>query len=195
MIRAALIVLGGGFLAQAAIAQEGGGDPEAGRKVAGMCRTCHGLEGYAKIPIAPHIGGEPAGYLRRQLDAFRDGSREHEMMTIVAKGLTDRQVLDVTAWYEAQDATATLTADPSGAPELCSSCHGVDGIAIAPDAPNLANETAMYVDTQLKAFRIGKRHSEIMGPIAEGLSDEEIRAAADWYAGVKLTIKPGPQAN
>nr|WP_216670988.1 c-type cytochrome [Mangrovicoccus sp. HB161399] len=160
-----------------------------------MCRTCHGLEGYAKIPIAPHIGGEPASYLRRQLDAFRAGSREHEMMTIVAKGLSDQQVLDVTAWYASQDATAQLTADPSGAPELCSSCHGVDGIAITPDAPNLANETAMYVDTQLKAFRIGKRQSEIMGPIAEGLSDEEIRAAADWYAGVKLTVKSPQPAN
>ncbi|WP_138465308.1 c-type cytochrome [Poseidonocella sp. HB161398] len=188
-MRALLFVLGGVLPAQAALAQDGDdGDPAAGRKVAGMCRTCHGLDGYAVIPIAPHIGGEPASYLRRQLEAFRSGDRVHEMMTIVAQGLSERQILDVTAWYAAQHATAELAADPSGAPELCAGCHGADGIAVIEDAPNLAGETAMYVDTQLKAFRLGKRQSEIMGPIAEGLSDEEIRAAADWYAKVKLTV-------
>ena len=38
----------------------------------------------SQIRFAPHIGGEPAGYLAAQLRAFRDGSREHEMMTVVA---------------------------------------------------------------------------------------------------------------
>ncbi len=64
----------------------GAQDVEAGRKVAGMCRTCHGLDGYAQIPIAPHIGGEPADYIAAQLRAFRSGERQHEMMSVVAAG-------------------------------------------------------------------------------------------------------------
>ena len=184
-----IAALGGVFLAGGVLANgDLAGDPEAGRKVAGMCRTCHGLDGYARIPIAPHIGGEPAGYLQAQLTAFRDGTRVHEMMSVVAKGLSDAQIADVAAWYAAQNAVATLTADASDAPEACVGCHGADGIAVFEDAPNLAGETNIYIDTQLKAFRGGKRTHEIMSEIAAGMTDQEIRAAADWYAAVGFEV-------
>jgi cytochrome c553 len=166
------------------------GDPAAGKKLAGQCRTCHGMDGYAKIPIAPHIGGEPVGYIAAQLTAFRDGKREHEMMTVVARSLSDTQIADLAAWYGAQRANATLTADAAGAPDMCTACHGVDGIGLAPDVPNLAAETNIYIDTQLKAFRSGQRVHEVMSAIAADLSDTDIRAAADWYAAIKLTITP-----
>ena len=185
-MRAVALALGGLMLAGGALAQ----DVEAGRKVAGMCRTCHGLDGYAQIPIAPHIGGEPAGYLAEQLHAFRSGERQHEMMSVVAASLSDRQIADVAAWYAAHTATAELSADPSGAPELCVACHGADGISVIEEAPNLAGESNIYIETQLKAFRRGERMSEIMTPIAEGLSDAEFRAVADWYADAELTIAP-----
>lgn len=182
-------ILGGLLLAGTALAGEFPvGDSVAGKAIAGQCRTCHGLDGYARIPIAPHIGGEPASYIRNQLTAFRDGTRTHEMMTIVAKMLTDEQIDDVAAWYAYPIATATLTADPSGAPQACIACHGADGIAVIEDAPNLTGETNIYIDTQLKAFRLGKRTHEVMSAIAAEMSDAEIRAAADWYAGVKLEI-------
>ncbi|MEQ9039611.1 MAG: c-type cytochrome [Silicimonas sp.] len=186
------LALGGVFFASAAPGEEAlpAGDPEAGRKVAGMCRTCHGLDGYAKIPIAPHVGGEPAAYLSRQLTAFRDGTREHEMMTVVARGLSDQQILDVSSWYARHTATATLDTDAANAPELCSGCHGSDGIAVVEDAPHLAGETNIYIETQLKAYRTSKRSHEIMSDIAAALTDNEIRAAADWYAKVRLEIAP-----
>jgi cytochrome c553 len=189
---AALLALGGVLLAGGAfdpVWAEPTGDRAAGRQLAGQCRTCHGLDGFAQIPIAPNIGGESADYIARQLTAFRDGAREHEMMSIVAKNLTDQQIADLAAWFSGHVATAELTADPAGAPEVCVACHGVDGIAVIPGAPNLAGETNIYIDTQLKAFRLGKRTNELMSPIASGLTDEEIRAAADWYASVKLTIE------
>jgi cytochrome c553 len=190
-MRAALVLalVAGGFVpAGADRAAAAGGDPDAGRKVANMCRTCHGTDGIARIPIAPNIGGEPAAYLAAQLDAFRSGAREHEMMTIVARGLSDAQIADVSAWYALHAATATMAADPADAPELCVACHGADGIALSPDAPHLAGETAIYIDTQLKAFRSGKRVHEVMSGIASGLTDAEIRAYADWYAATKLTV-------
>ena len=188
MIKAALLSLGGIVFAGAASA-EVVGDLEAGRKLAGQCRTCHGIDGFAKIPIAPHIGGEPAGYIASQLIAFRDGVRAHEMMSVVAKSLSDQQIWDLAAWYGSHTITAEMTADASGAPEVCVACHGDNGIGLAEDVPNLAGETNIYIDTQLKAFRIGKRTHEVMTPIASELTDAEIRAAADWYASVKVEIE------
>ena len=190
-MRAALtLALGGVLLAGAALAD---GDPAAGQKVAGMCRTCHGLDGFARIPIAPHIGGEPAAYLERQLQAFRDGSREHEMMSVVAAGLSDTQISDVAAWYAAHTAQVSAVADPDTAPDLCVACHGADGLVVMEDAPHLAGETNIYLETQLKAFRSGKRTHDIMSGIAAGMSDEEIRAVSNYYAGLDLTIAPPAQ--
>ncbi|SLN12177.1 Cytochrome c4 precursor [Roseovarius litorisediminis] len=187
-----ITALGGVFLAGVTFAQEVlNGDPEQGRQISGQCRTCHGVDGFAKIPIAPHIGGEPAPYLASQLTAFRDGTREHEMMSVVAKGLTDSQIADLAAWYSAQQATATLAPGviAAFAPEGCTGCHGEDGMGRAEDVPNLAGESNIYIETQLKAFRSGKRKHEIMSDIAADLSDSDIRAVAKWYGNVKLTIK------
>jgi cytochrome c553 len=186
-VRGLLILgLGGVLLAGAVPAQ----DIEAGRKVAGMCRTCHGLDGLAQIPIAPSIGGEPASYIAAQLEAFRSGTREQEMMSVVAAGLSDAQIADVAAWYAGHivEAAPPEGFDPAGAPEACVACHGVDGIAVIPEAPNLAGENAIYSDTQLKAFRSGKRSHEVMSPIAAELDDAAIRAAADWYAAIGLQV-------
>ena len=151
----AIVMLGGVILAGPVAAQ----DVDAGRKVAGQCRTCHGIEGKAAIPIAPNIGGESAAYLDRQLKAFRSGEREHEMMTVVAKNLSDDQIANVAAWYAAQQAKPVPPAgfEPDAAPELCAGCHGPDGIAVIEDAPHLAGENTIYLQTQLKAFRSGAR--------------------------------------
>ncbi len=190
MNSAVITLLGGLMLAGggAAVAE----DADAGRKVANMCRTCHGLDGYAQVPIAPHIGGEPKEYLEAQLMAFKSGAREHEMMSVVAAGLSAQQISDVSAWYASHKAVATLPdgVSESDAPAACVSCHGSDGISAVMDAPNLAGEVNIYIDTQLKAFRTGKRKHEIMSEIAAHLDDAEIRAVADWYANVGLEIEP-----
>ncbi|GAW34218.1 cytochrome c4 precursor [Roseovarius sp. A-2] len=187
-----LLALGGIFLAQMSYAQEVTGDAQAGRKQAMQCRTCHGIEGHAKMPIVPHIGGENPAYIEHQLTAFRDGQRVHEMMSVVAKGLSDQAIADLAAWYSAQEPVATLGPgqDPANAPEACIACHGADGIAQIEDAPNLAGETVMYIDTQLKAFRTGKRTHEVMSPIAAEMTNDEIRAVAEWYSSVGFEVKP-----
>lgn len=184
------LVLGGLLVANIAPASDlPPGDRDAGRKLAGQCRTCHGLDGFAKIPIAPHIGGEPAPYLQAQLMAFRDGTREHEMMTVVARDLTDQNISDLAAWFAGHTAIATLTDDGENAPAACIACHGTNGIGQADDVPNLAGETNIYIDTQLKAFRNGKRQHDIMTVVAEQLDDTHIREIADWYAAIKLEIE------
>lgn len=185
---AAVFAAGLVFLAGAGTAQ----DLDAGRQVAGMCRTCHGLDGVARIPVAPNIGGEPADYLAEQLRAFREGERVHEMMSVVARGLGDQQIADVAAWYAAHEATAALPegASEDAAPQLCVGCHGADGIAIVEGVPNLAGEPTIYLEAQLKAFRSGARESPVMTPIAESLAEEDLRALAAWYGATELAITP-----
>jgi cytochrome c553 len=191
MRRSVLLALGGVILAGGAFAA----DPEAGKKVANMCRTCHGIDGYATLPIAPHIGGESQEYLESQLLAFKTGQREHEMMSVVAASLSPEQIADVAAWYASHEAKATLPegVNAEDAPQLCAACHGADGIALLPDAPNLAGETNIYIDTQLKAFKRGKRESEIMSTIVADITEAEMREIADWYAAVTLEIVPASE--
>lgn len=166
------------------------GDPVAGKSRAGLCRACHGIDGFARIPIAPHIGGENVAYLIHQLTAFRAGTRRHEIMSVVAAGLDDQAIADLAAWYSGQTIAVSLPAGvaPEAAPEGCVACHGADGVARIEDAPNLAGENAIYIDTQLKAFRTGKRTHPIMSKIAAGLSDEEVRAVAEWYAAIGFRV-------
>ncbi|WP_299616511.1 cytochrome c [Pelagibius sp.] len=83
-------------------------DAAAGRKKARQCQTCHGIDGIAKIPIAPHIAGESEIYLVTQLKAFRSGKRTHEIMTVIAKDLSDQDMADLAAWYASIEITATL---------------------------------------------------------------------------------------
>jgi cytochrome c553 len=86
-------------------------DPKAGRKKAAACKTCHGIDGIAKIPIAPHIAGESQVYLETQLKAFRSGKRQHEIMSIIAGQLSDEDISDISAWYSSITFTATLPAE------------------------------------------------------------------------------------
>ncbi|HKP25576.1 MAG TPA: cytochrome c [Dongiaceae bacterium] len=75
-------------------------DPAAGKKVAsGMCAVCHGVDGIAKNPDAPHLAAENVEYLMRQLKAFKAGERKHEQMSLIAQGLSDEQMANVAAWY------------------------------------------------------------------------------------------------
>ena len=100
MIRPIAHALGGVAL----LATAGAGfaaDPVAGRTKARACQTCHGIDGLAKLPDAPHIAGESPIYLESQLKAFRDGTRTHQVMSVVAAGLSDEDIADLAAWYAA----------------------------------------------------------------------------------------------
>jgi cytochrome c553 len=83
-------------------------DAAAGKQKAQMCAVCHGLDGLAKIPDAPHLAGESPIYLTRQLQAFRSGERKHEQMSIIAQGLSDEDIADLAAWYSSVKVTAEM---------------------------------------------------------------------------------------
>lgn len=84
-------------------------DPAAGKaKAQGQCAVCHGIDGIAKNPEAPHLAGEQANYIVKQLKAFKTGARKHDQMSIIAEGLSDEDAADIAAWYAKIKVTATM---------------------------------------------------------------------------------------
>jgi cytochrome c553 len=71
--------------------------------------------------------------------------------------------------------------------KACVTCHGRDGIGTAPHFPNLAGQKLIYLTQQMKAFRDGKRQSEVMGVVIKALSDADIDNLAAYYE----SLKPG----
>ena len=65
---------------------EAQGDVKTGRQKAEACEVCHGLDGLAKIAEAPNLAGQNEGYLIEQITAFKAGTRQNEMMSIVVQG-------------------------------------------------------------------------------------------------------------
>ena len=71
----------------------------------------------------------------------------------------------------------------AGAP-ACASCHGEQGEGQpAGPFPRLAGLDAGYLVQQLQDFASGKRASDIMKPVAEALSKDQVTAVASYYAG------------
>ena len=71
---------------------------------------------------------------------------------------------------------------------VCGACHGPQGVAIAPNFPNLAGQSATYLYLQLKAFKDGQRSDPIMTGQAATLSDQDMRNLAAHFAA--LPAKP-----
>ena len=74
-------------------------DARAGRAKAIACQACHGMDGLSKHPEAPHLAGQIENYLAKSLRDYRSGERKNEMMTIVAKDLSDEDVANLAAFY------------------------------------------------------------------------------------------------
>jgi cytochrome c553 len=72
--------------------------------------------------------------------------------------------------------------------EACAACHGADGVSRIEFTPSLAGQPDEFVQWQLVYFRSGVRKSDVMGPIAEALSNEDIRNLGAYYASL-----PPPQ--
>ncbi|KPN20759.1 cytochrome C biogenesis protein CcsA [Xanthomonas sp. Mitacek01] len=87
------------------------GTVEAGEQAANVksaatgqtCIDCHGAAGNVPIdPTYPKIGGQFRDYLAHSLQAYRDGDREHALMSQQAADLSDQQIADLAAYFAAQ---------------------------------------------------------------------------------------------
>lgn len=150
------------------------------------CATCHGAKGVSENPAWPSLAGQKAGYLISQMRAFRDGERQDPLMSPMAKGLTDSQINQLATYYAEQQPTMAraeaVNEEGKNVRAHCISCHGMKGITVNPQWPNLAGQKKAYLQKQLLAFRSGERDNPVMQVIAKGLSDEQIEAVAEYYS-------------
>jgi cytochrome c553 len=73
--------------------------------------------------------------------------------------------------------------------QTCFACHGENGIGISGDIPNLAAQPALSITYQLIQFRGQQRKGGAMEALAAGLSDQDMRDIAAYYASL-----PAPPA-
>jgi cytochrome c553 len=79
----------------------GAQDAAAGRQKALQCQACHGLDGLAKIPGAPHIAGQVKEYLIKSMTDYKTGARKNEMMSLVMPQVSAKDIEDLAAYYAA----------------------------------------------------------------------------------------------
>ena len=94
-----------------------------------------------------------------------------------------------TAGAEAGDAKAGR----AKAESVCGVCHGVDGLAKIPEAPNLAGQSESYLIEQITAFKSGERKNEMMSVVVQDLSDTDIENLAAYYSGIEISVKTPAQ--
>jgi cytochrome c553 len=205
------------------VAQEVKGDAGAGAKKIAMCIGCHGLPGYqSSFPTVykvPKIAGQNAKYIVAALNGYKTGDRKHPSMRGVAGSLSDQDMADVAAYYEAlgkKEGAAGVPATAEAAPPalkdkiaVCVACHGPNfNNTTDPANPRLAGQYADYLLVSLKAYmtdnnpRVGRASATMRGMVvqeADGkrkptFSNSELKLLAEYLSGLPGELKTVPQS-
>jgi cytochrome c553 len=198
----------------AAMGQEIKGDATAGEHKIAMCVGCHGIKGYqASFPEVykvPMIAGQGAGYIVSALSAYKKGDRKHPTMRGIATSLSEQDMADLAAYYEALGKREVVAeppkAEPTGrAAELvtkgaCVSCHGANFSApIAPTYPKIAGQHADYLFFALKSYKteghtVWGRSNAIMGGVTRQFSNAELKELANYVHSLPSMLKTVPES-
>ena len=183
---------------------------ERGRQLASqVCAACHGGDGNSPTPANPSLAGQPADYITQQLVHFKAGIRQNPIMQGIAAGMSAEDMRAAGLFYAQQKARGLAARDADlvrigqslwrggdaalGVP-ACSSCHGPSGAGIPKNYPRLGGQHADYTYQQLKAFASGQRgldkegkdtNGRVMHTIARPLNDAQMRAVAEYAAGLR----------
>lgn len=184
------------------------GDAARGAPIATtLCAACHGADGNSPTAANPKIAGQHAAYLLKQMMDFKAGpdgkaARVSPIMNGMMAAFSEEQMRDFAAYFAAQKQTGgelrnreTLAlgqrlyraGDASKGLPACAACHGPAGAGIPDQYPRIGGQFAEYTEAQLKAFRTGERANDLnkmMRMVAERMTDAEIRAVADYIAGL-----------
>jgi cytochrome c553 len=179
------------------------GSAEAGAQKAATCAACHGQDGNSINPEWPSLAGQHANYIVRSLEAYKDGSRNNVLMAGQVTALSEQDMLDLGAYYEAQK-PVKRTANPDlvnrgerlyrggdidRGISACIACHGPTGRGNpAAKYPMVSGQHAAYTAGQLKAYRAKERKSDpnqMMRTISALLNDEDIAAVAEYIQGLR----------
>ena len=163
----------------------GDGNLDRGRELAEPCAACHGDDGNAAGADMPTLAGQDARYFIKAMDAYKDGSRQHEGMFGAVETLDDRGIADLAAFYAVQEPVRRNVRAPLTTTEWitrCERCHGVDGNSTDPRFPMLAGQNRTYLANALAAYIGNTRSNSIMHAMSDPLSEADIRRLVDYYA-------------
>ena len=173
-----------------------------------VCAACHGADGNSPNPTYPTLAGQHADYLTLQLTHFKSGVRSNPVMAPMAANLSPEDMAALASYFSQQKPKAMAAKDAkfvsagqklfrggnlaTGVP-ACAGCHTPTGVGIPSRYPRLSFQYADYTYAQLKAFKSGERgmdkegkdtNGRVMAQVAGRMSDDEMRAVADYAAGL-----------
>ena len=173
-----------------------------------VCAGCHGVDGNSQLPENPKLAGQIPEYLYKQLRDYSsiDGAppaRENAVMNSMVAALSDDDRKALGQYFAQQELQPEKAQNvdtieqgqqiwrggiaDKGVP-ACAACHGPAGSGIPAEYPRVSGQFAKYTLTQLQGFRDGIRHNdanEMMRSIALKMTDAEMRAVADYAAGLR----------
>lgn len=180
-----------------------------------MCIGCHGIVGYQasfpEVHKVPKISGQSAKYIVSALNAYKAGDRKHPTMRGIADTLSEQDMNDVAAWYEAsgkaegQAPAEKASKEPNAQvaallqKAACVSCHGANfSKPIDPSYPKIAGQHADYMFVALKAYKTENnpgvgRSNGVMGAIAKQFSNAELKALANYVSSLDGELKTVPE--
>ena len=191
------------------------GDAAAGQAKSAACAGCHGADGNSVVAGFPKLAGLGEKYLVKQMQDIRDGGRNVVEMTGMLNGMSDADLADIAAHFDAKArqlsgakditlAGSDMTADEvlrfgervyrGGNIETgvsgCTGCHSPSGNGNAPAGyPALGGQHADYIEKQLRLFRSNERtndgEAKVMRGVAARMNDKEIKAVANYISGLK----------
>lgn len=166
-----------------------------------VCAACHGADGNSAIAANPKLSQQHPEYLVKQLQEFKSGKRNNAIMKGFASSLSDEDMKNIAYWAASKPAKAGFSSDKAlvamgeriyrgGIADrqiaACAGCHSPNGAGIPAQFPRLSGQHADYTVAQLNSFRDGSRANSIqMTQVAAKLNDREIKAVADYIAGLR----------
>ena len=166
-----------------------------------VCSACHGVDGNSAIPANPKLAQQHPQYVLKQLQEFKSGKRKNAIMTGMVAALSDDDMKNIAYWVTGKQAKAGFAKDKDlvalgeriyrgGIADrhvaACAGCHSPNGAGIPAQYPRLSGQHADYSVAQLTAFRDGVRQNSLpMAQVAAKLNDREIKAVADYIAGLR----------
>ena len=166
-----------------------------------VCAACHGPDGNSVMPIYPKLSQQHPEYLVKQLQEFKATKRANPIMLGFATMLSDEDMKNISYWVASKASKPGVAKDKElvalgeriyrgGIADrqvpACAGCHSPNGAGIPAQYPRLAGQNAEYSVLQLTAFRDGARNNSLqMTQVAAKLNDREIKAVADYVAGLR----------
>ena len=176
-------------------------DPAKGAQLSAACQACHVADGSRGVPANPILQGQHPEYLVKQLTEFKEGKRKNAIMNGMAAPLDEASMKHIAAFYASKKAPTGFARHKdtvllgekiyrggiaSKQVPACSGCHSPNGAGIPVQYPRLGGQHADYTESQLLGFRSGARANSVqMSAIAARMTDAEIKAVADYIAGLR----------